>query len=59
MFNLLIFFIGYGEHDGVKGYYLYNTVTWKKLLSRNVIFDENLVLSNVVHGSIITQPSII
>jgi hypothetical protein len=27
MFNLLIFFIGYGEHDGVKGYYLYNIVT--------------------------------
>jgi hypothetical protein len=22
MFNLLNFFIGYGEHDGVKGYYL-------------------------------------
>jgi hypothetical protein len=34
-------------------------VIWKVFFSRNVILDENVILPNMVHGSIITQLSTI
>lgn len=52
-------YIGYSELDGVKGYCLYNMVSRKVSFSRNVIFDENVILLNMVHGSVITQLSTI
>jgi hypothetical protein len=52
-------YIWYSKLDGVKGYCLYNMVTWKVSFSRNVIFDENVILPNMVHGSVITQLSTI
>ncbi len=36
-------FIGYGQIEGVKGYWLYNIITKKVSISRNVTFDENVV----------------
>lgn len=52
-------YIRYCELDGVKGYHLYNMVTRKVSFSRNFIFDENVILPNMVHGSSITQLSTI
>jgi hypothetical protein len=38
-------YIGYSELDGVKGYCFYNMVTQKVSFSRNVVFDENVIIA--------------